>query len=254
MSLTLLVAGFLVFARLAGLLMTLPGLSAASVPAWSRLAAALPLTVVLLPAAGAPEVPDAVGTLVASVLTEAFIGVAMGLGVSTVYGALTMAGDLIGTKMGLNVGAMLDPLTHSSQGPLASLASWLATGVFFVSDIHLRCIRTLAISLHTLPPAEVLHPLRAGAVLTEAVAAVALVSLQLAGPIVAFLFLVNLALMVLGRMAPNLQLFFGIGVTLTVTAGLGLLSVSLPALLAVYAHTLDAAPTWMARILEVVGG
>lgn len=254
MTLPLLVAGFLVFARLAGLLMTLPGLNAASVPAWSRLAAALPLTVVLLPAAGEPEVPGAVGALIATVLTEAFIGVAMGLGVSMVYGALTMASDLIGTKMGLNVGAMLDPLTHSSQGPLASLASWFGTAVFFATDIHLRCIRVLASSLQVLPPAAVLHPLRAGAVLTDAVAAVAIVSLQLAGPIVAFLFLVNLALMVLGRMAPNLQLFFGIGVTLTVAAGLGLLSVSMPAMLAVYAHTLASAPVWMLRILEVAGG
>jgi flagellar biosynthesis protein FliR len=253
-TLSELVAGFLIFARIGGLFMTLPGLSAEAVPAWSRLAAALPLTVVLLPAVDAPEVPGAVGALVASVITEAFVGAAMGLGVAMVYGAFTAAADLIGTKMGLNVGSMLDPLTHSTQGPLAAMASWLATGVFFATDIHLQCIRTLATSLHILPPGGALHPLRAGAVLTEAVAAVGLVSLQLAGPIVAFLFLVNLALMVLGRMAPNLQLFFGIGVSLTVTAGLVLLAVSLPALLSVYAQTLATAPGWMLQVLEVVRG
>jgi hypothetical protein len=39
-----------------------------------------------------------------------------------------------------------------------------------------------------------------------------------------------------------------------VSAGLGLLSFSLPAILAVYAHTLATVPDWMNQIIEVAGG
>lgn len=254
MSLAVLAAGFFVFARLGGLLMTLPGLGTDAVPAWARLGAALPLTVVMVPAVPAPELPATVGGLVAGVLTEAFVGAATGVAVAMIVGALATAADIIGTKIGMNLGFMLDPLTNTSQSPLAGLAGWLAVAVFFATDTHLRCVLVLARSLSELPPGSVAHPLRAGAVLVDVVSIVTLTAVQLAGPVAVFVFLVNLALLVLGRMAPNLQIFFGIGPSLTLGAGLALLAVALPTLLAVFARLATTSPQWMQRLLDGIAG
>lgn len=254
MNLQPLVLGFLVFARLAGLLMTLPGVSAAAVPAPARLAAALPLTIVLFPAAGSVELPPTLGLLIAAVAVEVLLGAAMGTVATMMYGALTMASEVISLKVGLNIGAMLDPLTHTQQSPLALLIGWLATGVFCATNMHLRCIAALADSLRVLPPGEVAHPARMGLVLVEIVNTVTITSMQLAGPIVVFVFLINLSLLVLGRMAPNLQLFFAVGTSLTVVSGLGLLSAALPVLLSIYSRSLAEIPAWMAAVVRVAGG
>lgn len=254
MNLQPLVLGFLVFARLAGLLMTLPGVSAAAVPAPARLAAALPLTIVLFPAAGDVVLPPTLGLLLAAVVVEGLLGAAMGTVAAMIYGSLTMAGEVIGLKMGLNIGAMLDPLTHAQQSPLSALIGWLATGVFCATNTHLRCIAALGDSLHTLPPGQIFHPARVGLVLVEVVNTVTTTAMQLAGPIVVFVFLVNLAMLVLGRMAPNLQLFFAVGTSLTVVAGLALLSAALPALLSIYSRDLGQIPAWMAAVVRMAGG
>lgn len=254
MMLGTLVVGFLVFARMAGLLMTLPGLASSSVPALARLGAAVPLAVVLYPAAGTPPLPATLPALLAAVVSEAFVGASMGVAVAMVHGCFAMAAEVIGMKMGFNLGMMLDPLTKAQQTPLATLAGWLATGLFVATNTHLRCISAVAHSLVVLPVGTIAHPLRAGAVMVDVVATIAVTSVQLAGPIVAFVFLVNLAMLMLGRMAPNLQLFFGIGASLTITAGLVILASALPALMVVYAETLATLPDWIGRIVTAVGG
>jgi flagellar biosynthesis protein FliR len=62
--------------------------------------------------------------------------------------------------------------------------------------------------------------------------------IQLAGPLTAFVFCVNLGLSLLGRMAPGLQLFFAVGPTITVAASFALMAISLPAILDTWYHTL----------------
>jgi flagellar biosynthetic protein FliR len=249
-----LVVGFLIFARLGGLLMTLPGISAAAVPPPARLAAALPLTFVLFPAAEGVVAPPTLGLLLGAVVVEALLGAAMGTVAALVYGSLTMAAEVIGLKMGLNIGGMLDPLSHAQQSSLGTLIGWLGTGIFCASNLHLRCIVALGDSLHALPPGAATHPARIGLVLIEVVNAVMVTALQLAGPIVVFVFIVNLAMLVLGRMAPNLQVFFAVGTSLTVVAGLGLLTAALPVLLGIYSRGLSAIPDGIAAVVRMAGG
>ena len=81
-----------------------------------------------------------------------------------------------------------------------------------------------------------------------------MLGVRLAGPLVFFAMMVNLALMVLGRMAPGLQLFFSIGTSFTVIAGIVLLGAALPAMLQVEATTLQGAWGPVHRIIVEMGG
>ena len=65
------------------------------------------------------------------------------------------------------------------------------------------------------------------------VASVAL-GLQLAGPILVMVWLVNVLVAVLARLAPKMNVFFSVGMTLTSSLGILLLAVSLPWLIAVH--------------------
>lgn len=227
----LVVVAVLIFARLAGLLMTMPGFSSQLVPALARLAAAVPLTAVLYPAAATGPVPESLSGLVVAVLGEVLVGVSMGFVISAVFGTLTMGAEMISAQSGLQMAMLLDPMTMSSPSAVSVLATWLGTGVFFGADLHLACIAALGESLQASPPGSFGLVFDQARVLIPTMGAVLSTAVQLAGPITIFVFTVNLGLSLVGRMAPNLHLFFALGPTITVVAALGILAAALPALL-----------------------
>lgn len=255
MLLPSLVTGFLVFSRLAGMVMTMPVLSAPGIPATLRLLVALPLSVVLTPGAlatGESALPLTVPTLVLAIGCEALLGAAMGAVLSVACGTLTVAAEVGAAKMGLSIGGLLDPMSGTMSTALGRLAAVLAGAAFLVTDTHLGAVHALARSLQQLPVGACASPAPAAAVLAGSVAAAAGVALQLAGPVVAFVMLVNVTMMLVGRMAPNLQLFFSVGTSATVGAGLALFAVALPGMLDVLAGALAETPAVLGALVAAV--
>jgi flagellar biosynthetic protein FliR len=247
-----LLAGFLVFSRVAALLMALPATGMGSVPPMARMAGALPLAAVLYPTVQGAKLPATIPELFVSGLTEVGLGVAMGFIVGLVVGAMSMASEVIGMKLGLSMASMLDPITNTHTNPLGLIAQVLGTGLFFGLDLHLACIRALGDSLHVVPPGMILAPLAAGGVLLDVATTVLELGVRLAGPVVAFAFLVNLSLLILGRMAPGLQVFFSIGTSFTVIVGIVVLGAALPTMMLVEKDALAALAQPIAALLEAV--
>jgi len=253
-DLTPLLVGFLVFARVAAMLMAMPVTGNKGIPRTVRMGVALPLAAVLYVTVPPVHIPNTIPQLVVVAGGEVILGVAMGFVVAMLTGAVSLASEVISAKIGLSMASMLDPMTGSHGSTLGALAQTLATGLFFATNMHLDCIRALAGSLQELPPGSIVNPLGAGAVLFEVASTVFMLGVRLAGPLVFFAMMVNLALMVLGRMAPGLQLFFSIGTSFTVIAGILLLGAALPAMLQVEATTLQGAWGPVHRIIVEMGG
>ncbi|MBM4390845.1 MAG: flagellar biosynthetic protein FliR [Deltaproteobacteria bacterium] len=249
-----LLLGFLVFARVGGLLMALPVTGSRSVPAIARLAAALPLAAVLYPTVEGTRAPATIPDLLVTSVLEVGVGVAMGFVVGLVIGALAMASEVIGMKIGLSLGGMLDPITGTQGNPLGALSQMLATGLFFALDMHLACVRTLGESLTTVPPGTIVAPLAGGEVLLNVASSVLVLGVRLAAPVVAFAFLVNLALMTVGRMAPGLQVFFSIGMSLTLMAGMVVFAAAVPAMLMMERDALAGLIVPIRALLQAVSG
>lgn len=245
--------GVLLFTRIASLLMLLPGVSARVVPRLARMAVALPLTLLLLPGVGQPVVPTDVSVLFGQIAGEAVLGSAMGFCVSMVFSALSTAADIISAQGGLQMAAMLDPLTMSQPGAAGVLVTWLGTGVFFGENLHLRCIEALGASMQAMPLGHAASAFAAGQILLPLGGVALYTGVQLAGPLIALIFCVNLGISILGRMAPGLQLFFAVGPTFTLAAALALLAVTLPALLGAWYGALPAGFDAVRAILRAAG-
>ncbi len=254
LDLTPLVVGFLVFSRVAAMLMALPFTGNQGVPPTVRMALALPLAAVLYPTATGAAVPATLPDLVVCSLGEVALGVAMGFVVALFTGAVGMASELISNKIGLTMAQMLDPMTGTQGNTLGALAQALATGLFFALDMHLGCVRALGASLLSVPPGMVAAPLAAGPVIFDVATSVIALGAQLAGPMIFFTLVVNMSLMVLGRMAPGLHLFFSIGPLLTIGLGLLVLGITLPVMLQVEARALEGVWEPVARIVQAMAG
>lgn len=246
-----LIAGAMVFARLSGMLMVMPGF--AGLPRIARMAAAVPLTLVLYPSVAGLKLPAELPLLIWGMVVETTLGVSMGVIVAFFLSAMSVAGDAIAANIGLNLAQQLDPLTKANTNTISALANFFGVGLFIVTDTHLHCLEVMGESFQSLPPGSFLAPSVAVPMLVEAVGTALKTGAELAGPVVLFSFLVHLALSVLGRMAPNLNLFFSVGISFNMTAGLTVLMLAFPTMLLAFVPHLDAIVLKMAQLVGIGG-
>lgn len=216
------------FFRLLGLFSSAPILSQRSVPVRLRVAAALALAVLVVPlTAGTSAAPDLAapsGWLV--VAGEALIGFAIGFIARAVLAAVELAGEVIGLQMGLSFAGFFDPDSGQANA-VGRLLNTLSLWAFVAVDGPVLLVAALVRSFEVVPPATQfgawigqVQPAALGAGLFE-------LGVMLALPFMALLLFVNLALGVVSRIAPQLNIF-AIGFPVTIGAGLLLLALGLP--------------------------
>jgi flagellar biosynthetic protein FliR len=216
------------FVRILGVMIAAPLFGNPRFPVRMRVGLALLITLVVAPTLPplppiAPDSPAGLGIFAQQLL----IGLAMGFAVRLMFTAAEMAGELIGLQMGLGFAMFYDP-QHSGQLPVVGqFLGVVATLIFLAVDGHLLMISTLADSFHEMPitPAAV-DPL-AWRTIAGWGSHILYAALLLSLPVVAVLLATNLALGVLTRAAPQLNVF-AVGFPITLTIGFGALLLSLP--------------------------
>jgi len=249
MSLSVLATAALVFCRLVGLVATLPLFSAQGIPRHVPVFTALGVMLVVAPSVPLVAVPDHTMAWFAGVITELGLGLLAGTSVRTVFAALAMGSEMMAMQMGLAMATLFNPLEKQQSGPLGSLASWTAGLTFLAAGLHSRCLEIVAASFHAIPPGTAGWQPDALQGLVEAVQAALALGLQLAGPILLMVWFVNVLVAVLARLAPRMNVFFSIGMTLTSSLGIVLLAVALPWLVAVHHAAVEQAVASLAAWL-----
>lgn len=221
----------LLFARLGAAVMLLPGLGEQEVPATIRLGLGLGLVLLLMPALapGLPAAPDDVGQSARLIVIEVLIGLWLGGLARLVTIAMAMAGQAVALLLGLAQALVPDPELGGQGTATGRLFSLAAVVVVLGTGLYALPLRALAESYAVLPVGEA-FPAGAGA---EAMAAAAAESfalaLRLAAPFVLAAVVINVALGLLTRIAPQVQVYF-IAVPGQVLAGVALLALVMPAL------------------------
>jgi flagellar biosynthesis protein FliR len=202
-----LVALLLGTARAAGFVMLAPPFNSRSIPAPVKGALAMALSV-LLSAKIAPTLPEVSGGfLVVAAVTEVIIGAALGFVVQVLFTAVQMAGDLIDLTGGFSLQPAYDPLAMTNNSSIGRLHYLLATTLLFSSGGHLLLIKGFATSYEGMPVGGSVPTEELGAVLIKAFAMMFLAAVQIAGPMVAVLLLADVALALLSKAAPALNIF-----------------------------------------------
>jgi flagellar biosynthetic protein FliR len=224
-----LAALLLATARAAGFVLLAPPFNTRAVPAPVKGALALALAVALVDRV-APGLPEpTTGFLVVTAVSEVAIGAALGFVVQLFFTAVQFAGELLDVTGGFTLQPAYDPLAMTMNSVVGKLHSLLATTLLFTSNGHLLIVRGFATSYEGLPvsggfPAEsVAH------VVMTAFSMMFLAALQIAGPMVAVLLLADVALALLSRAAPALNIF-AIGFPVKIMLTLALLGLTFPLL------------------------
>lgn len=214
--------------RILGLLMVAPMFGHRAVPA--RVKIGLGIFIALIVGPTLPPMPDVglgswQGLLI--LVQQLLIGLAIGTLMRVIFAAVEAAGEIVGLQMGLGFAAFYDPSSAGQTLVLGRFFSMLTVLLFLAVNAHLLLLGVLVESFQTLPITP--QPLSSAGFFKVAGfgTTVFAVALQLALPLIAILLMTNLALGILTRSAPQLNIF-AIGFPITLGVGLIALDLSLP--------------------------
>jgi flagellar biosynthetic protein FliR len=155
------------------------------------------------------------------------VGAAMGFSMRLVFAAIEYAGELASSTMGFSFASFFDPTTQGRSAAISQFLSMVATMAFLAVNAHLVLLAALSESFISLPisatPLSLAAPLEVARLGSRIFSA----GLQISLPIIAALLITNVALGILTRAAPQLNIF-GIGFPITLGVGMLTLSVALP--------------------------
>jgi flagellar biosynthesis protein FliR len=198
---------------------TVPFLNNAGVPKRVRLMLGVIITFAIVPGLPAlPPISPTSGQGLMLLAQQLLIGLGMAFSMRIIYAGIDLAGTMIGLQMGLGFATFYDPQSTSQTAVLSNLLSIVATLLFFAMNGHLVYIATLARSFEALP--ITIAPLNSDSLIFLARLGARMFSIGtlLSLPVITVLLIINLALGILVRAAPQLNLF-AIGFPITLSIG-----------------------------------
>src|SRR4051794_3156093 len=225
----------LAFARIAAMVMLLPGLGEVNIPVRIKLATALLLTMVVLPLHRQAYQVDlqAMAPLLVMMVHEIVIGIVLGATARVTLSALQVAGSVIAQQMGLGFVTAVDP-TQGQQGVLiGNFLTMLGITLLFSTDSHHLVIAALSDSYKIFAPGELIPSGDVASLATKAFAAAFKIGLQLSAPFLVFGLVFNIGLGVLARLMPQMQVYF-VGAPLSILIGFLIFALVLTAMMGTF--------------------
>lgn len=226
----------LIFARVGSILMLIPALGEQVIPARIRLSFALLIAGVLYPVVS-PTLPPLGGDMLQVllyVLHEVAIGLIIGAITRLVTLAASIAGSTIAFQIGLSGALGADPSNGGIQGViLASFLAMLGTALIFATNLHHVSLMAIRDSYMIFSARDPIIFGDAAQLAIEAVSAAFVIGVQMAAPFLVLGLVFYLGMGLLGRMMPQLQVFFVI-MPATIWVGLALFAILLAMMMGWY--------------------
>ncbi len=201
---------FLIFARIGSALALMPGFSAGFVPARMRLTIALVISFVLTPVliADLPVRPPTLPAVAILITGEILIGAFFGTIARILLSALQTAGTVVAYMSAMANALIQDPIAEQQSSTVAGFLLIVGTVLIFVTDAHHLMIRAVVDSYSLLEPGGALPAGDMANVIGRQVADSFALGLRLAAPFVIVGLTYYIGLGLLGRLMPQLQVFF----------------------------------------------
>lgn len=203
-------AVLLVFVRVGTAIAFLPGFSAIYVPMRLHLLLALLISLLVTPSLAnlLPAIPSTPAALGLLLLGEATIGLFLGCTARIFFAALQITGSYMALLASFANALVQDPIVDQQSSTIAGFFTTLGVVVLFAADLHHLMLRALVDSYAVFLPQVGLPVGDASAAIARAVADSFALGAQLAAPFVVVSLVYNIGMGLLGRLVPQLQVFF----------------------------------------------
>ncbi len=203
-------AWLLVFTRIGAAMMVMPVFGDQFVPTQVRLMLAMVISIIVTPVllAQLPPEPASPLTLFLLLAGEIMVGVFIGSLARMMFSALEVAGMIIAMQTGLSNAFVFNP-SLATQGSLpGSLLSWLALLLILISNLHYMMLTAVVHSYDVFKPGAPLPVGDFAQIIIRMVADSFAIGVEMAAPFIATGLVFALALGIMARLAPQMQVFF----------------------------------------------
>ena len=220
---------FLVFVRIAAILVMLPVFSSRGIPSIFKVGLVLSISVILVSTLKLDAVPVMPHILpfAIEVIGEIMIGIVIGLSVKIMFAGIQLAGQLIGYQMGMALANVIDPDSSQQLPIMAQFIELLALLILVITNAHHWFIRALVESYRLVPPLgfQLNHALMAQVL--EFGADMFIIAIKIGAPIITALLLTSVAFGLIARTVPQMNVLI-VAMPLKIGVGLLFLGFSLP--------------------------
>ncbi|MBN2289578.1 MAG: flagellar type III secretion system protein FliR [Candidatus Glassbacteria bacterium] len=219
----------IIFFRIAGIVMMMPFFGSDNVPRLVKIGLSLVITIVLVPTIdiGRLVLPDNLVEYVVMVAKELLVGMMLGWISMLIFNGIQFAGGLLGFQMGLRIGNIIDPMSEEQVSVIGSMQNLLAVLIYLSMNWDHFLFKAIGASFYVIPVAGVVLEGQMATELARMSAEVFVIALKMGAPVLAALFLADVALGFIARTAPQINIFI-IGFPVKVGVGILLLGISLP--------------------------
>lgn len=203
---------FLVFCRIGGCLMIMPGFGSPRVPMQVRVFLAVSVTLALAPII-MPVVEGDLGkatppAIAQLILSETLIGVVIGIMARIFFLALQFMGTAAAMLVGFS-GMADPPVEEGEPAPaVATLLTLTATVLLFVTGLHIEVMRALVASYSVLTVVDMFDPQFALSKVTDAASDSFILIAQLTSPFLVYSLIVNFLFGIMNKMTPLIPVYF----------------------------------------------
>lgn len=241
-------------ARILALISSSPIFGNKEIPPRIKVALAFAITLVIAPTLTIPADLDPASAAGLFVLMQQIAaGLIMGFAIRLIFSAVEMAGDLAGMQMGLGFASFYDPVNASFTPVIAQFLGIIAGLLFLAADGHLYMLAALADSFRDFPIGASVPSAHAFRTMAEWGGTMFSHALQFSLPIIGALLITNLALGILTRSAPQLNIF-AVGFPITLAVGFVALMLTLPYLSPLIEYFTHSALDTVSRMMQQLGG
>jgi flagellar biosynthetic protein FliR len=215
---------FMVFTRVMAMVLPVPVLGGQSIPPQVRISLGIILSAILIPWNPLPAGTEALGlfAFAGGIFRELIVGSLAGMAAVLTFGALQMAGELMGIGSGFGSGRVFNPTLGETGSSVDQFFIMVGMLLFVVMDGHHVVIQAIHKSFEVLEVNQPI-PFTDPEVLVRMAAQMIAAGVQMSLPVVGALLLADLTLGLLARVAPQVQVYF---LGLPVKIGLGMLAVA----------------------------
>lgn len=238
---TALMAYLLASLRIAAWLAFAPPFNNRAVPPMAKAVLALGLAFAISPTLAAAALPSTTPELIVVAGTQILIGAGMGFATQLLFTTVQSAGALIDLFGNFQVASAYDPLSMNTNSVFGRFHQMLAILLLLVSGGHLLVIGGLLNTFHYLPLMAAPDLSSWAGILTTAFGMFFSIGVQIALPLIAVLFIADLSLALLTKVAPGLQ---AMNVMMPAKIGMTLLLVGL---------SFPVLPQAMNRLVDLMG-
>jgi flagellar biosynthetic protein FliR len=218
------------FLRTLAVFTSAPVFSSRAFPVRARIALAFFVALAAQPTLGSQPVISITGAgAMGAVVQQVGVGLAIGFVVRVVFAAVELAGEVVGFQMGLNFASFFDPSLNTQSSAVARFFGQMASFMFVVMNGPMLVLMAVLTSFVSFPVDQNFLEALKHMKIVDLGADLFASGLWIALPMVGMLMFANLALGVVSRVAPQMNIY-AIGFPITLTVGLVGMAATLPML------------------------